>query len=217
MSRPGPGRGAALAVAAAGLAATLVWGAVGRGEAVLDAAARALAEGRPAEVVALLDGGNRRPHPASLLLGTALLETGREAEAVVFLAAASREGPPEGRRAALHNLAVAHLRLASGPPGKEGGVAAHAGAAAEAARGALRLDPDAPGTRWNLALALRLAGEGGAVGEGGTAPTGAAGGMDVAAATRILDAVRAGEGMELGRVPEGTGPSWKATRGGPPW
>ena len=136
-------------------------------------------------------------------------------------------------RRALHNLALAGLRSADEAEAGPAGVAALASVAA--GREALRMDPRAEGTRWNLALAHRLlegsrpedsprGGDRGAVAVGGAgsaagASMGGGGAMTAEDAERILDALRSGElgslRRALSRTFESTGNHTRMR--GPPW
>jgi hypothetical protein len=85
-------------------------------------------------------------------LGTALLRTGRQAEAEEHFARALQSVEPDLRQRTYYNLGNRYLEAArAGPP--DG--ARFLDAAAEAYRNALRLDPRDVDAKWNLELALR--------------------------------------------------------------
>ena len=212
--------------------------ALGAAAATADARAlargiRALERGDPEAAVEALEGRDGERNGA-LVLGTALLEAGRPAEAVQALSrAVAVAASPEARRRGLHNLSVAHLHVAAAALG---GRDVHARAAAAAAMDALRMAPWDATTRWNLAVALRMVEGDGARGEptqrrDGGLPlrTGQGGGeatdgspttpMTPEEARRILDALRSAEGPG---VAEGAarlfgGRNRDSTGRGPPW
>jgi hypothetical protein len=174
-------------------------------------AAEALEEGNAARALILASvPPERATHATHYLRGTSLLSLGLYDEAADALAdAALGTADVELRRRALHNLALASLRLAAAAPRPAREL--HARAAVEAARAALRLDPSSAPARWNLALAHRLAGGdrapsagdegairlGGGAAAAGPIETGAA--LSAAEAAGILDALRADEATELSR------------------
>lgn len=87
-------------------------------------------------------------------LGTSLLGLGRPA-AKAELEAASESPPDEVRARAFYNVALLHLRQALEETEGDS-LRARAVASVNANRSALRLRPDHPDTRWNLAMAQRL-------------------------------------------------------------
>jgi hypothetical protein len=166
-----------------------------------------------------------------------LLVEGDDAGAVQAFAGATSARDPETRRRAWHNLAVAHLRLATEASGEAR--ATQARDAAAAAMEALRLGPWNEGARRNLALALTMLGgevpvttaaggpgaRGPEAGEDDVRPTpqGATHGdpsLTPEEAGRILDALRSGEGGRAvaGIMSGAGGPARDDTRRrGPPW
>lgn len=226
MTGRGRGSWALAGLGAAGAALVL---ALTHGGRVLAEAARDLAAGRPGDAVVALEGRRGGDATEALVLGTALLDVGREADAVPELERAAAAPGGEARWQALHNLSVAHLRLALRTPS---GRAVHARRAAGAAARALDLRPGEAGTERNLELALRLlaaeaepprggAGDGAAAGASGPGDPGAPGGgpMERSAALRVLDGLRSEEGPALARGAArlfGGGFSNSIVRG-PPW
>lgn len=142
------------AIAATGLA--LSWSAE-RGS--MERANRLQREGRHEEAAELYRA--RTPSAPSdpelrYNLGTtlaALDSTGAEAE--VELARASPAGTREVQGRARYNIGLVRLRRALGASDPDS-VRASAAAAIEANRTSLRLRPDDPNAKWNLAMALRL-------------------------------------------------------------
>lgn len=199
------------------------------------AASSALETGHPdAALAALGPARSEDPPPVRYLRGTALLGVGKSGEAVAELTGAvAATGDPELGWRALHNLALAHLDLASRSAGA--GRALNARAAVAASRHALRLRPGDPGTSWNLALALRLVpspNEGGGRGDRGGRPVmpgmgGASGervpspGRDLSPdeARALLDALRSAEAPSLldDAVRRLRGRWMPPRSGGPPW
>ncbi|NJD20124.1 MAG: hypothetical protein FIA95_12685 [Gemmatimonadetes bacterium] len=167
---------------------------------VLARATHDLASGRAPLAVAALGSREGGDPLEAVVLGTALLEVGREGEAATVLAAATRSPLDDVRFPALHNLSVAHLRMALARPADRH---AHARRAAQAAAGALELRPEEEGTRWNLELARRL-----------LEPD-----EQQASALRILDGLRSEESMALARGAGALlgGGSQTPDRRGPPW
>jgi len=198
------------------------------------AGARALAEGRTADAVALLErSSTRRPDAVTRYnLGAALLEADRPADAAHELESSlAGATAPELRWRILHNLALARLRqaLAAGP----GARTPAALAAGLAARDALRLAPDREEPRRTLALAQRLVtapssesraeavrDSGGRAVPGSPRLPGATGSLTEAQARAILDALASAEavGVEeiLDRGLDGEDLVPKERRG-PPW
>lgn len=167
---------------------------------VLAQAAHDLNAGRAPLAVAALESRGGGDPLGAVVLGTAFLDVGRDSDAVPVLASASGSPRDDVRFQALHNLSVAHLRLALRSPADR---RAHAGRAAQAAAEALELRPEEEGTRWNLELARRL-----------LEPDEAQ-----ASALRILDALRSEESAALargaGELLGGAFPT--SNRRGPPW
>ena len=217
-----------LAVASAALALP-VWSATHS----LAVAGHALASGDPATALALSRQGSLTAD-RRFVEGTALLELNRWGEAATaFSSVVAASDDPDMVRRALHNLALANLWLADESAAGGAGVAARASVAA--GREALRLDPQADDSRWNLALAqsllesnlpegsptlgdrggVRLGGAGG----GSGFAIGMAGPMSRDQAEGILDALRSGEVETLRATLART---FKSTRDdismrGPPW
>jgi len=203
-------------------------------------AASALRDGRPEQALSILGASGPEDIPETRYLrGTALLDLGRNSRAVRELTGATAgNAEPELLRRALHNLALAHLRIAARAPDPERGVEARA--AVVAARTALGLDACADGTRWNLALAERLVppaegrspparDDGGHRLDRGPPGTEASAGLHAsdssdgplsrAEAIRLLDALRSSEGPSIAEEAlRHLGSSWLTPKGGgPPW
>ena len=221
----------------AGLAATT------RTQARLARSGRALANGEAERALRLATlPAARTDAESEYLRGSALLALGRDAEAADVLGgAALRSGAVDTQRRILHNLALAHLRVAAGAerPRRE----IEARASVLAGRAALRLRPGVAATSWNLTLAQRLVGgnEGSGAGsgdrggvplmaqgaaEGSTSDAGAEAPLSGeraplsrAEAAAILDALRGDEAgsisRSLNRLLGGSG--GRTDRGGPPW
>ncbi|MEQ9401846.1 MAG: hypothetical protein RJQ04_21950 [Longimicrobiales bacterium] len=179
-------------------------------------AARALEAGDGPAAIRILravDAAERSPLDR-YHLGTALLSVDDPSAAADQLEAAlaAAVGPGLRHRVA-HNLALAHLLLASqaGP----GEAAVQALASVAAGRTALRLDPADEGARWNLALATRRLGVSApdrpddadeaaarpeSPGAAGRPQGASSGAMTEDEARRLLDALGSAEGVRI-RLP----------------
>ena len=198
---------------------------------IVDRAVRALVAGEPDRALTVIAAARSEDARIRHVRGSALLELGRARDATQELAAAAAGAEdPSLRRQALHNLTVAHLELTR--VGSAGERMLHARAASAAARDALRLGWEAPGTRWNLALALRLAppsepeGSGGPVEQDAPRPGeakapfgGPPGELTPEEARRILDGLfgEAGGSLSDEVARSLAGGASNPTRRGPPW
>lgn len=195
--------------------------------------ARLLLEDRPEAAVARLDRAvSHRPSAVLLYhLGLARGSIGDASGAAeAFEAALLEPASPEVRRRVFHNLA--RVRLDQAMAAAPGEAIPPALASVVFGREALRLRPEAAGTRRNLALAERLLEErrskapqaprdGGVVLEGSAPSAGSAGsGMGPERAATILDALGSSESSDLRAAAAARADGMRrlaSTRRGPPW